>query len=660
MILSGLCQAQPTQLGIDRQAGLSRITVQGASNRDYSLVASDPASTNWNFLATLTLTSATQTWFDSASTMMPTRFYRALKLASPTVPEPAEGFRLIDHQGISRSLYYYDNAANVKALVLIFTGNGCTNVQQMVPTIKSLRDQFAPQGVVFWMIDANPADNRSNLVTEASALGIDLPILHDRAQLVARAYHATTTPEVVCVSTFDWNIFYRGAMDDRIGSSPVSTTQYYLSNALASFLAGGTVTPRQTQTKGCAITLASIPTPSYSTQIAPLLLNKCVRCHSEGNFAPFALTDYHVVQAQAQQMRAEILAGRMPPWHADPFFSACTNDISLTPTEAATLVKWIDVGAPRGSGADPLTNAPPPTNYPFAWPASLGTPTNTITIWSNAATQTREEIPASGTIDYRNVDYTYNGPTVWLRAAVLLPGTVPVVHHILAYHKGVDDTLYSFLTGYAPGAEIGAFPAGTGKLLTNGTVLRFQLHYIATGQATTDVSHLGLYTMPTAPSYTLIQSSAPGAFCVPTNTTDYEAVTETPTNATKIRLYEFSPHLHTRGARFKYEAIYPAGHNPPTEVLLSIPHYVFHWQNAYRLAQPKDLPVGTKIRCTAGWDNSAQNAELRELYTDPGNPNNFRYSPGYVNSTNCPTGVTWGQQTWDEMFIGYFNYSVIP
>src|SRR5438046_5316390 len=129
------------------------------------------------------------------------------------------------------------------------------------------------------MIHANAADNRSNIVAQASALGIDLPILHDRAQLVANAFHASTTPEVVCIDKLGWPIFYRGTIDDRTGSTPVPTTQYYLSNALTSFLAGTMVTPRQTQTNGCAITLTAIPAPSYSTDIAPLLKAKCIGCH---------------------------------------------------------------------------------------------------------------------------------------------------------------------------------------------------------------------------------------------------------------------------------------------------------------------------------------------------------------------------------------------
>src|SRR6185503_2797097 len=100
--------------------------------------------------------------------------------------------------------------------------------------------------------------------------------------------------------------------------------------------------PRQSQPKGCDITLNSIPTPSYSTDIAPLLLNKCVRCHSPGNISPWAMTNYFSVSNKAIEMRIEVLAGRMPPWHADPYYQSFTNDISLKTSEAAMLVRWLD------------------------------------------------------------------------------------------------------------------------------------------------------------------------------------------------------------------------------------------------------------------------------------------------------------------------------
>src|SRR5437867_11122411 len=399
-VLCGLCHAQPTQLGIDRKAGPARIAVQGEANRDYTLQAGNLLSTNWDLLATLTLTNSSQTWFDSASPNLPNRFYRAVKLDSSTQPEYADDFRLIDHLGISRGLYYLENDPTVKGVVLIFTGNSCANVAQMLPTIKSLRDLFTPQGIVFWMIDANAADNRSNIVAQANALGIDLPILHDRAQLVANAFHASSTPEVVCIDKLGWPIFYRGTIDDRIGSSTVPTTQYYLSNALSTFLAGGTVTPREAHTNGCAITLTSIPTPSYSTDIAPLLKSSCVGCHSPGNLAPFALTNYASVTNKMVAMRLELLKGVMPPWHADYNYQSFTNDFPLSATQQAMLVNWIAAGGPRGTGPDPLTNAPPPIDYPFAWPSSLGTPSDVIAVGT-------QSIPATGVIPYRYVDYVY-------------------------------------------------------------------------------------------------------------------------------------------------------------------------------------------------------------------------------------------------------------
>jgi len=358
-------------------------------------------------------------------------------------------------------------------------------------------------------------------------------------------------------------------------------------------------------------------------------------------------------------MRLALLKGAMPPWHADYNYQAFTNDFSLSTIQAAMLVNWIDAGGPRGSGPDPLTNAPPPIDYPFAWPAALGKPDIIIPVGS-------QSISATGVIPYQYVNYTYTGPTVWLRAAVVLPGTVPVVHHILAYQSG-NNTIQTFMTGYVPGAYLGAFPEGTGKLLTNNTAIQFQLHYKANGTATNDASLLGFYTMPGPPTNSagvtnaLIETSSYSVlFCVPTNKNDYQFVANSTPTSTKIRLYEFSPHLHARGKAFKYEAIYP---DSSSEVLLSVPYYEFNWQTAYRLAQPKDLPAGTVIRATAHWDNSIQNADLMELYNEQSgsNPNWALYSPGYVNHpAQCPNGIIFDQQTWDEMFIGYFNYAVVP
>jgi hypothetical protein len=211
----------------------------------------------------------------------------------------------------------------------------------------------------------------------------------------------------------------------------------------------------------------------------------------------------------------------------------------------------------------------------------------------------------------------------------------------------------TFLTLYVPGADLGAFPAGTSRRLTNGTTIAFQIHYIAIGEATNDASLLGLYTTPIAPAYPLIQTWAPSiGFAIPPNKNEYQYVTTSLRFTTNVWLHQVYPHMHTRGSRFKYEAIYPVGHNPASEILLSVPYYNFHWQTTYRFAEPKYLPKNTYLKCTATWDNSVMNQELMEVFTDPDNPNNFQYDPKFT--------VYLGEQTWNEMGIGYFDYSQAP
>ena len=637
--------SQPPQVTIDGNSGPARIGItNGQIGATYNIEsASSLTATVWDLQITAQLTNSVQNWFDASATSATQRFYRAVKLGVP----PAEwgtDFQLIDQLGRSRRLYYHADDTNVLAVVIIFTGNGCQKVRDMMPVIKALTNRFTPQRVSFWLVDANQADNRSNILVEAISLGIsnNPPVLHDAAQLVARTYNATTTPEAVAINMGDASVFYRGAIDDRIGSNAVATTQYYLSNALVNFLAGGLVSPSRTRPAGCDISFTSIPTPSYSTDIAPLLLDKCVWCHSPGNIAFWAMTNYTVISNYAASIKQEVLSGRMPPWHADPYYNTFTNDSSLKPDEAKKLVQWIDDGAYKSPAEpDPLATVPPQTNYPFAWPASLGTPSNIITI-------PEQSIPASGTIAYLTPYVLYTGPTVWLRAAILLPGTIPVVHHILAVY-GANSSL---LTGYVPGANLGVFPPGTGMLLTNGTLLVFQMHYIARGYATTDTSQLGLYTTPIAPAYPLVQTLYSGSFSIPPNKNDYQSVKQFSPFTTNIWLYEMSPHMHTRGSRFKFEAFYT---NNTSEVLLSVPHYEFSWQTAYRLAQPKYLPKGTYLKYTAGWDNSVLNSGLMEAYID------YSTVPPTTNSLYSPNRtVGYGDQTWDEMFIGYLSYSVAP
>lgn len=654
-----LALAQPA-LTISQPPGPVRLGVSGVAGQDY-LLQGTTNLTDWDSLLKLTLTNASpQNWLDASSVLLPRRFYRAVESTDPV--ELATDFRLTDHLGRTHWLLYYQNdptiQTNVRAITLIFTGNGCQKIKDYIPTIKALTNRFVSRGVLFWLIDSNQQDNRSNILVEATSLGISNgpPILHDAAQLVGRAYHARTTPEAVAINTADFTIFYRGAIDDRLSALATNTTQMYLSNALVNFLAGQQpVSPGQSVASGCAVTYnPSFPPISYSTEIAPLLQAKCVRCHSPGNIAPWSMTNYSVVADHALDMRHQILAGNMPPWHADPYYSLFTNDYSLKPDEAAKLVQWINDGSPNDGGPDPLAAQMTTTNYPFAWPTNLGPPDVIYRI-------PLQNIPASGTVAYQYLYVTNTLPTnAWLRAAVVKPSNTRVVHHVLVFDgssisgAGLD----GFFAGYVPGADAGPFPPNTGKLVTPGEALEFQIHYITIGTPQTDQSELGLYIAPVPPTYPLQTKSAInssftiGVTKIPADTNDFAMTAPYPSSgtlATNILLFELDPHMHFRGGWFKYEVTYPAGHVPAKEVLLSVPNYVFRWQTAYRFTQPKYLPKGSQILCTGSFDNSSQNFDLMDEYFNSGNT-------GFLPSHS----VSFGQQSWDEMLIGYLNYVEVP
>lgn len=646
--LCGMLSAQTTDLTITPGPGPLRLGLRGQVGREHVLQSTtNPALTNsWGELLTLTLTNSVHSWWDSAAPTVPLRFYRVIAPATARPPFYASDFRLIDHTDRSRELTYYDN---YRAVVLIFTAVSCTNSQASVPVIKALRDQFEPQGVHFLLLNASPGDQRTNIAAQAVALGIDLPILKDDGQLVARELGGRATTEAFCFDTSNWMLFYRGALDDRpdFNIAPLPTTQRYLSNALASFIAGQVVTPSRTVPQGCTVLLPAPSNFTYATNIAPLLQARCVQCHSDGNIGTWSMTNHAVVSNYSRSIKNEVLAHRMPPWHADPQYGSFTNDNSLTPDEAAMLIQWINNGAPRGPGADPLEVTPSPTNaFSSTWPPALGTPDVVLRIPT-------QNIPASGIVNYVYVNVPNTLPQdAWLRAAVVRPGNRRVVHHCLVYF-GNNSTfmgLDGYFAGYVPGMEPVPFPAGTGKLLPAGTTLKFQLHYTTTGQTETDQTELGLYFAPTPPaaelqtksaydllSFTGIPFFSIPPFTIPAGAADYPAVTAslTPSTTKSVMLYEISPHMHYRGSRFKCEAVYP---DNTREVLLSVPKYEFHWQTLYRFAQPKVLPAGTRLECSGAFDNSAQNRD---------------------NPDPSATAV-FGEQTFNEMFIGYVNFSVIP
>jgi len=544
-------------------------------------------------------------------------------------------FALLDYHG----KYHELHRTQARAVVLFFTGNGCPIARQSIPKLRELRRKFADQNVAVWMVNSYSQDDRESIRKEANKYPAgSVPVLMDARQALALSFGVQRTAETIAIDTSNWSVFYRGAIDDQMTEGAVKSeiSEKYLENALRQHLAGEPVTRAKTSAKGCLISFEPVATNpdgqvSYAKQVAPILQAKCVGCHSPGDIGPFAFSSYAVAKKQARMMEEVILAQRMPPWHADPAFGKFQRTRALDLTETQTLLSWITQGAPRGTGDDPLAAATPAPAV--TWP--LGQPDFV------ARFPKPEEIPATGVLEYRHIKVTTpNTEDAWLGGITIRPGAREVVHHVVlrAKVRGVTDDgsgRGNLLAVWVPGAVPVRFPENTGRFLSKGAQLDIEMHYTPDGTARTDETQIGFYQLPARPKMPLNTIAA-----INMDLSILPGDSDSRTHAlvaikNDCTLYSLSPHLHKRGSWMKFEALLPDGSR---ETLLSVPHYDFNWQTEYYLAEPRHLAAGTWILCTGGYDNSALN---------PSNPNPAKR-------------VKWGEQSFDEMFVGFMNVADAP
>ncbi len=369
--------------------------------------------------------------------------------------------------------------------------------------------------------------------------------------------------------------------------------------------------------------------PTFSKDVAPVLYKRCVECHRAGEAGPMALTSYKEARPWAKAIKGAVASKTMPPWHADPAVDHFSNDRSLSAAEIATIVKWADSGAPEGNPKD-LPKLPALAE---GW--QFGTPDKVVDIGKDY------KIKADGVIDYQyfKIDPGFTEDT-WVQAAEVRPTQRKQVHHILVFiQEGgkrvtrAGEQFSDMLIGYAPGVPSITWDSDTAFLVKAGSTLLLQVHYTANGKEALDRSKVGFRIRKDTPKYRAFSGSATQfRLAIPPNDPDY-MTKATYTFKEDVTLLDFTPHMHLRGKAFKYVMTYPDGR---VEEMLNVPHYDFNWQLSYILAEPRKVPAGTKIEATAWYDNSANN----------------KYNPDPSKE------VKWGDQTFQEMMIGFFNYKV--
>ncbi|MGH7970979.1 MAG: redoxin domain-containing protein, partial [Limisphaerales bacterium] len=400
-------------------------------------------------------------------------------------------FNLLDLRGHNHEL----QRAGGRAVVLFFTGTGCPIARKSAPKLRDMQRRFGKEGVSFWIINSYADDKLEDIIKECNELGLrSLTYLRDRKQSVALAYHVQRTAEVVALSSKSFQVFYRGAIDDQFGEGAERPhpKNKFLERALEEFLAGKTVSSPLTKARGCLFAFAGADeAPSYSKEIAPLLQRHCVDCHRQGGIGPWSMSGYDRVKHYSRMIEEVLLTRRMPPWDPDPDFGAFANANVLTAEETQAILRWVEAGAPRTDGDDPLAAPLPPAPD---WP--LGKPDVVLRL------PEVQKIPATGVLEYRYLaipsPFTNE---VWLTGTDIKPANRQVVHHIILYAKwpGCEDDGTGngvHVCGWAPGFPPTRLPEGVGVRLPAGTELTAEVHYTTCGSPQTDQSEIALYLAP--------------------------------------------------------------------------------------------------------------------------------------------------------------------
>ena len=558
---------------------------------------------------------------------------REAEAVETRVGTPVANFSLQDFRGKEHSL---EDHRESKLVVIAFLGAECPLAKLYGPRLQSLANSYESSEVAFLGINSNCQDSITEIAAYARIHEITFPLLKDAGNRLADAMSAVRTPEVFLLDQ-QRQISYWGRIDDQYGVGVVrnAPTRRDLKLAIDELLAGKRVSKPIREAEGCFIGRIRKADESsdvtYSNQISRILQNRCVQCHRKGEIAPFALQEYDEVVGWAETIAEVVKDERMPPWHASKKFGHFVNDRRLSDEEKSLITRWVENGAPRGD----VSQLPDAKTYTVGWQLPRK-PDLVLPIAKRPY-----QVPAEGVVRYQyfRVDPGFKEDK-WIQAAELLPGNRAVVHHILAFarvpgSRSGSGGLDGFLVGYVPGLLARPFPAGMAKRIPAGSELIFQVHYTPIGSAQVDVSKIGfVFADSDQVKYEVKTTSAAQRYLrIPPGEENYRVTAVSRSTREEALLLGFMPHMHVRGKAFRYETMSREGSR---EILIDVPKFDFNWQTSYRLTEPLKLAAGTRIYCTAHFDNSEFN----------------------LNNPDPTKTVRWGDQTWEEMMIGYFDIAV--
>lgn len=517
-----------------------------------------------------------------------------------------------------------------KATVVCFLGAECPLARLYGPKLNEMQAAYAAQGVQFIGVNSNQQDSLEDVKQYVKRYEISFPMAKDYNNEVADRFHAVRTPEVFVLDQ-QLTVRYRGRIDNQYlpGISRAETTTHDLKNALDQLLAGKPIEVSETKPNGCFIGRVKkneVTTKlTFCKEVAGVLHRHCVECHRTGEIAPFSLTDYDEVRGWADTMLETIEDGRMPPWHASPKYGHYANARFMPEKDKEILREWVAGGMPYGD----IKDLPELPKFREGWH---------LPRVPDVVYEMRKRpfvVPKEGVVEYQYfvVDPGFKEDK-WITGAQVLPGNRSVVHHAIVFIRPPDGANFrgiGWLTAYVPGQRINMLPPGRARKVPAGSKLVFQMHYTPTGSVAEDISKVGLIFGKdeeiSHEVFTLIGIDQ--EFEIPPHASDFPVSAKVRRIPPHAELLAIAPHMHLRGKSFRLFT----KQDKKKEILLDVPNYDFNWQHIYELSKPMSLDKVDGLEFTVKFDNSKDN---------PFNPDPNEY-------------VTWGDQTWEEMAIAFFE-----
>lgn len=527
-------------------------------------------------------------------------------------------FALLDSAGTFHQLSRYQHR---KALVIMAHSAECAAMDSLIADYKNIAQQYSSDDFEFLLIDSEDLGR-----AELQALETGLPILEDDGQLISETLNIQNAGDVLVLNPERLSLFFQG---------PPSTE---LESILSSITGDGVSDTLRQAATGCAIdypvkAMHADSPPDYASEIAPIIIENCADCHRQGGVGPFALDSYIMVLGWSPMIKEVLLNKRMPPTQVDPYIGHSESARYLDPDDVQKLVHWINNRAPRGeSEADPLEDFAAQDRNQWAF----GEPDYIVT-------GPRNEIPSIGVMDYVYDDAELPfEEDKWLRAIQYIAGDESVLHHLVTFVTPPEEDFWGdertsesvtrrFVGSYLPGKTNAIeFAEGTGVLVPQGHKLSMQFHYVTNGQSTVDETRFGLYFSDEPNLRERLTQAVASRFVLPPNANDFELQAEQQVEQ-DIVVTGVRARMNFRGKRMKFVVENPDGR---IRELFSVPAYNYGWQPDYLLDEAAPVVAGSTLRVIGAFDNSISN---------PSNPD-----PGKE--------VTFGLESWEEMFTGYFTF----